>query len=58
MTSNRFQAMDNLLHTDRDNKGSSENDGIPDVYDRSELRSFLTAVTPTAVTQLLYQQVR
>ena len=33
-------------------QGSLENDGRSDVYDRSELRSFLTAVTPTAVAPI------
>ena len=33
-------------------QGLSENDGRSDVYDCSEFRSFLTAVTPTAVAPI------
>ena len=33
-------------------QGSSENEGKSDYYDRSEFRSFLTAVTPTDVAPI------
>ena len=34
-------------------QGSSENDGRSDVYDHSEFKVILTAVTPTAVTPVV-----
>ena len=52
--SNYFFLHQGLLYIEKI-KGSSENDGSSDVYDRSEFKglgSYPTAVTPTAVAPI------